>query len=49
LSYIVAAARDVLEQQPTFTIGGIRRGSGELEAAVFRPFADAWRELGLPE
>lgn len=43
-----AAARDVLEHDPTFTI---RRLSliVELEPAVFMPLADAWRELGLPE
>jgi hypothetical protein len=43
-----AAARNVLEFQPTFTIGGISR-IAELEPAVFKPFADAWREIGLPE
>ena len=43
-----AAARKVLEFQPTFTIGGISR-IAELEPAVFKPFADAWREIGLPE
>jgi tetratricopeptide (TPR) repeat protein len=44
-----AAARDVLEHQPMFTIGGVLRVSGGLNPAVFNPFADAWLELGLPE
>jgi tetratricopeptide (TPR) repeat protein len=44
-----AAAQDVLEHQPTFTIHGVRLVSGEFEPAVFKPFADAWREVGLPE
>ena len=26
-----------------------RRYAGELDLAVFKPFADAWREVGLPE
>ena len=43
-----AAARDVLECEPTFTICGLSL-TAELEPAVFGPFADAWRELGLPE
>ncbi len=43
-----AAAREVLECEPTFTIHGWAR-SVELEPTVFRPFADAWREIGLPE
>ncbi len=42
------AARDVLECQPTFTIRGLALTAG-LEPAVFKPFADAWREIGLPE
>ena len=29
-----------------FTVRGV---AGHLEPAVFKPFADAWRELGLPE
>jgi TolB-like protein/tetratricopeptide (TPR) repeat protein len=43
-----AAAQAVLECQSNFTI----RGTSlilEFEPVVFRPFADAWRELGLPE
>jgi len=43
-----AAARTVLEHEPSFTIHGTARYS-ELEPAVFRPMADAWREAGLPE
>ncbi|MGC1693919.1 MAG: winged helix-turn-helix domain-containing tetratricopeptide repeat protein [Pseudolabrys sp.] len=45
----MAAAREVLERDPTFTIRGVRIVAGELEPAVFKPFADAWREIGLPE
>jgi len=41
-----AAARDVLQLEPTFTIRGLQ--GAELEPAVFRDFADAWRELDLP-
>ena len=44
-----AAARAVLEYQPSFTIHGILVNVGLLEPAVFRPLADAWREVGLPE
>ena len=44
-----ASARDVLKHEPTFTIRGFRIVAGELEPAVFKPFADAWREIGLPE
>jgi TolB-like protein/Flp pilus assembly protein TadD len=44
-----AAAQDVLKHQPTFTIHGIRLVSGGLEATVFKPFADAWRQIGLPD
>jgi len=43
-----ALAKTVLECDPSFTI----RGTGlycELEPAVFRPMADAWRAAGLPE
>lgn len=43
-----AAAQSAMELQPFFSI----RGSAtvfELEPAVFRPLADAWREVGLPE
>ena len=43
-----AAARTVLEYEPSFTIHGTARYA-ELEPAVFRPMADAWREAGLPE
>ena len=43
-----AMAQTVLEREPSFTIHGTARYS-ELEPAVFRPFAEAWREAGLPE
>jgi len=43
-----AMAQTVLEREPSFTIHGHARYS-ELEPAVFRPFAEAWREAGLPE
>ncbi len=43
-----AAAKTVLECEPSFTIRGLLRIVG-LEPAVFRPLADAWREVGLPE
>jgi tetratricopeptide (TPR) repeat protein len=43
-----AAAQTVLECQPSFTIHGFSL-IVELEPAVFRPFADALREVGLPE
>jgi adenylate cyclase len=43
-----AMAQTVLEREPSFTIHGTARYS-ELEPAVFRPFAEAWREVGLPE
>jgi adenylate cyclase len=43
-----AMAKTVLEYDPSFTISGTSRYS-ELEPAVFRPLADAWREAGLPE
>ena len=43
-----AAAQTVLEREPSFTIHGTSRYA-ELEPAVFRPMADAWREVGLPE
>jgi TolB-like protein len=43
-----AMAQTVLECDPSFTISGTSRYS-ELEPAVFRPMADAWREAGLPE
>ena len=43
-----AMAQTVLEREPSFTIDGTARYS-ELEPAVFRPFAEAWREAGLPE
>jgi len=44
-----AAARNVLEHEPDFSIEGVRRVPGGLEPAVFKRFADAWREIGLPE
>jgi len=43
-----ATAQTVLEREPSFTIHGTARYA-ELEPAVFRPMADAWREAGLPE
>jgi TolB-like protein len=43
-----AAARDVLEHDPTFAIRRLSLVVG-LEPAVFESFADAWREIGLPE
>jgi TolB-like protein/tetratricopeptide (TPR) repeat protein len=43
-----AMAQTVLEREPTFTIRGSSRYS-ELNPAVFKPLADAWREAGLPE
>lgn len=43
-----AAARAVLECQSSFTISGTSRYVA-LEPLVFGDFADAWRELGLPE
>jgi adenylate cyclase len=43
-----AMAETVMEREPSFTIHGTARYS-ELEPAVFRPFAEAWREAGLPE
>ena len=42
------AAQAVLECQPSFTISGTSL-INELEPAVFRPLADAWREVGLPD
>ena len=42
-----AMARTVLECDPSFTIRGTSVYA-ELEPAVFQPFADAWREAGLP-
>jgi adenylate cyclase len=41
-------AQTVLDREPSFTIQGTSRYA-ELEPAVFRPMADAWREAGLPE
>jgi TolB-like protein len=41
-------AQTVLEREPSFTIRGTARYA-DLDAAVFKPFADAWREAGLPE
>ena len=43
-----AMAQTVLECQPSFTIHGTSLYA-ELEPKVFRPLADAWREVGLPE
>ena len=43
-----AMAKTVLEREPSFTIRGTARYA-ELEPAVFRPMAEAWREAGLPE
>jgi len=41
-------AQTVLECDPSFTIRGTSIYA-ELEPAVFGPFAEAWREAGLPE
>ncbi|HEY1745505.1 MAG TPA: winged helix-turn-helix domain-containing tetratricopeptide repeat protein [Xanthobacteraceae bacterium] len=43
-----AAGRDLLKCEPNFTIGGRSRTAG-FQPAVFAPFAEAWREIGLPE
>jgi adenylate cyclase len=43
-----AMSQTVLECDPSFSISGTSRYA-ELEPAVFRPMADAWREAGLPE
>lgn len=43
-----AMAHTVLEREPSFTIRGTARYA-ELDPAVFKPFAEAWREVGLPE
>lgn len=43
-----AMAQTVLEYQPSFTIHGTSLYA-ELEPTVFRPLADAWREIGLPD
>ena len=43
-----AEAQTVLECQPSWTIRGFSL-IVELEPAVFRPLADAWRKVGLPE
>jgi tetratricopeptide (TPR) repeat protein len=42
-----AAGRAMLECEPNFTIRAL--SIVELEPAVFTPFVEAWRELGLPE
>ena len=42
-----SAARNVLQLEPTFTVRGLQ--GAELDRTVFRGFADAWRELRLPE
>jgi len=44
-----AAALDVLAHEPTFTIHGFQLVAGGVEPALSKHFADAWRELGLPE
>jgi len=41
------AAQGVLECEPTFTIRATSL-LAELEPSVFRPFAEAWRKIGLP-
>jgi tetratricopeptide (TPR) repeat protein len=41
-------ARSVLEHQPSFTIRGFA-AAAEFDPAVFKPLADAWREVGLPQ
>jgi TolB-like protein len=43
-----ATARTVLERQPSFTIHGTSL-IVKFEPAMFRPLADAWREVGLPK
>jgi len=43
-----AAGRGLLECEPSFTIAGRSRTAG-FQPAVFAPFAEAWREIGLPE
>jgi TolB-like protein/Flp pilus assembly protein TadD len=43
------AARNVLRHERAFSIQGVQRVSGELEPTMFKRFADAWREIGLPE
>jgi TolB-like protein len=42
-----SVAQHVLQLEPTFTIRGLQ--GAELEPAVFGSFAEAWRELELPE
>jgi TolB-like protein len=42
------AKQELLECEPTFTVLGFVR-SGGFESAVFESFADAWREIGLPD
>jgi TolB-like protein len=42
-----AMAHTVLEREPSFTISGTARYA-ELDPAVFRPMAEAWSEIGLP-
>jgi TolB-like protein/Flp pilus assembly protein TadD len=44
-----AAAQDVLAHEPTFTIHGFQLVAGGVKPALSNHFADAWRELGLPE
>jgi hypothetical protein len=42
-----SVARHVLQLEPTFTIRGLQGAA--LDPAVFGSFAEAWRELELPE
>jgi TolB-like protein len=42
-----AAAHDVMECEPTFTILGLAL-TADFDPAVFEPLAQAWRELNLP-
>ncbi|HEY1805054.1 MAG TPA: tetratricopeptide repeat protein [Terracidiphilus sp.] len=44
-----AAGRLVLEHEPTFAIHGVWLVAGKLEPRVFQLFAEAWREIGLPQ
>lgn len=37
------------EHEPAFSIHGVQRVAGELDPTVFKRFADAWREIGLPD
>lgn len=44
----MAMAQTVLDREPSFTVRGTARYA-ELDPAVYKPFADAWRDVGLPE